>query len=233
MPVNLPTAKDVREARARATKTVNENLEQVRAPLLAWIGANDWAASAVRDAVWRARTRADKLQGQLPRDVDELRGKLSREELRKAADSYGSAAREKYQNLVQRGEGAVDRVRARPQVKRVLEGLEGVSDQVEERVEEAVEDFRERGTQVLGQLSRTTRSVGERAARVSQRVGSRAASAAGEAGDEVAGTVHEAADEAAQTARRTSRKAANRTAPKKPAARRPAPKRAARGTSTS
>lgn len=135
MSVNLPTAEDVRRARARATR----NLEQVRAPFLAVVGAGQWAVDAVRESLWRARTRADKLQGQLPRDLDELRGRLSGEELRKVADAYGAAAREAYQTLVRRGEGAVDRFRSQPQVKRVLHTLEGVSD----RVGKAVEDVRE------------------------------------------------------------------------------------------
>ncbi len=230
MPVNLPTAKDVRDARARATKALNENLEPVRAPFLAWVGANDWAASAVRGALQRARTRAEAVQGQLPRDLDELRGQLRREELGKLAQSYRSAARDTYQDLVRRGEATVERLRSRPPVKRVLDRLDEVSDQVEGRVEEMVEDFRKRGTDALGRLGRTTRSAGEQTARTTQRLGNRAAEAVSDAGEDVAEAVTEAGEDVARATRGTTRKAANRVTPAKPATHRSAPKRPAGDT---
>lgn len=227
MPVNLPTGADVRKARAHAAKTINQNLEQVRPPLLALVGANDLALSAVRGALARARLRAKAVQGQLPRDLDDLRGRLSGEELRKVAEAYGNAARGTYQTLVQRGEVALDKIKAQPRVKRAMDTLDTAAGQAEERVEGAVEDFRERGNGVLARVTRASRSVGERVARTGQQRATEAAVTLSDAsdavagvvsdtGDELAESVSDAGDQAADAARTAGRRVADRTAPATP-----------------
>ena len=107
----------------------NPTIEDLKAPLLAAVGAADLALATVneilanlRDRAGEARTEAaeraqerraalTKLQEDLPQRAEELRGKLSSEELRKAADSFVEDATATYNSLVERGEAALERLR--------------------------------------------------------------------------------------------------------------------------
>ena len=151
----------------------NPTIEDLKAPLLAAVGAADLALATVneilatlRDRAGEARTEADerveerraaltKLQEDLPQRAEELRGKLSSEELRKAADSFVEDATATYNSLVERGEAALERLRNQPDFKDAAAQVEGYVDQAVELTQEA-----------LGNVSSQTRAVGERAAKL-------------------------------------------------------------------
>src|SRR5271165_4092272 len=104
----------------RNTPTVDD----LKAPLLAAVGAADFALERVNEIVIALRERAEeartdassraqetrdrltKLQEDLPKRGEELRDRLSGDELRKATEVY--------QSLVERGEAALERLRSQP-----------------------------------------------------------------------------------------------------------------------
>jgi heparin binding hemagglutinin HbhA len=151
----------------------NPNVEDLKAPLLAAVGAADLALATVneilvtlRERAGEARTEAGtrveerraaltKLQEDLPQRAEELRGKLSTEELRKAAEGYVESATATYNSLVERGEAALERLRNQPELKEAAARAEGYVDQAVELTQEA-----------LGNVSSQTRAVGERAAKL-------------------------------------------------------------------
>src|ERR1700756_2110942 len=153
----------------RTTPTV----EDLKAPLLAAVGAADLALERVNEIVAALRERAEearsdasgrveetrdriaKLQEDLPQRAKELRGRLSGEELRETAESYREQATELYNDLVERGEAALERLRNQP-------GVEERRAQAEKRVSETVELTQE----ALGNVASQTRAVGERAAKL-------------------------------------------------------------------
>jgi heparin binding hemagglutinin HbhA len=153
----------------RTTPTV----EDLKAPLLAAVGAADPALERVNEIVAALRERAEearsdasgrveetrdriaKLQEDLPQRAKELRGRLSGEELRETAESYREQATELYNDLVERGEAALERLRNQP-------GFEERRAQAEKRFSETVELTQE----ALGNVASQTRAVGERAAKL-------------------------------------------------------------------
>lgn len=191
MAVTLPTSTDVRKVRAEANRTVSAQFDLIRTPLLAGLGVGDLALHTL---------------GELPE-------RLTPEELRKQADKVSEQARRTYNELADRGEGALRRIRNQPQVARALRGVEDATGRIERQVDRAVDTAHDRGEEVLGRVSRETRSVGERTARATQRSAARTARNARQASDELAEAVQEAGDEAAHTTRSATRKAANRTQP--------------------
>ncbi|MGH3881599.1 MAG: hypothetical protein ACRDSK_31640 [Actinophytocola sp.] len=202
--VALPKTEDVRKAGEQA-------VEALRTPLLAALGAGDLATQAVRDAVNKTRTRVnegtDAAKGavdELPRDLAGVRERLDPAELRKLVDEYTDAAQKLYQKLADQGEDALTKLRAQPQVGKALDQLEEAIATLQHRVGDVAGDARELAEEVLAKVTRQTRSVGEKTARRAERAGTEAAEAIEELGDDVA---HEV--------RSTSRKAANRTAPRK------------------
>ena len=204
---SVPTIEDVRKAGEQAKAVVTTAFEQVRTPLLAAIGVGDVATQAVIDAVSKARTqfteRAEQARSvvdDLPTDVTSLREKLDPAELRKLVDTYPEAAVKLYQYLTEHGEQAVDRLRSQPQFKKAVEQFDQAAQAAQHRAEAAVEDARELADEVLGKVTRRTRSTGEKTARTVTKVA-----------DEVAEDVHEAGEQVAHEVRSTTRKAANRT----------------------
>ena len=151
----------------------NPTIEDLKAPLLAAVGAADLALATVNEILANLRERAGdarteaaerveerraaltKLQEDLPQRAEELRGKLSSEELRKAADSFVEDATATYNSLVERGEAALERLRNQPDFKDAAAQVEGYVDQAVELTQEA-----------LGNVSSQTRAVGERAAKL-------------------------------------------------------------------
>ncbi|OBH91028.1 heparin-binding hemagglutinin [Mycobacterium sp. E2733] len=151
----------------------NTNIEDLRAPLLAALGAADLALATVNDLIATLRerageTRADtrtrveesrarltRLQEDLPEQLDELRERFTSDELRKAAEGYLDAATNRYNELVQRGEAALQRLRSQT-------GLDDASARAEGYVDQAVELTQE----ALGTVASQTRAVGERAAKL-------------------------------------------------------------------
>ncbi|TCO65182.1 hypothetical protein [Actinocrispum wychmicini] len=203
------------------TEDVRKAVEQVRTPLLAALGAGDLAAKAVLDAVTKAKDnvteRAEAARKEIPTDVTSLRGKLDPAELRKLVDEYTDAALKLYRKLAEQGEEALDKFRAQPQVKKIVDQLEEAISSAQDRAGGAVTDARELAEEVLSKVTRRTRSVGEKTARAAEKLAAETAEAVEDLGADVA---HEV--------RSTSRKVANRTAP----ARKPAPRTTTPKTST-
>ena len=212
--MTMPKAKELSKARKQAVEALSTAVDQVRTPLLAALGAGDLATQAVVDAVNKARhrvnERAEAAKGaveELPGDLAGLREKLDPAELRKLVDEYTEAAQKLYQRLTDAGEDALSKLRAQPQVKKALDQLEEAIATLQDRVGDVAGDARELADDLLARVSRRTRSVGEKTARGVKKVAA-----------EVAEDVQEAGDEVAHEVRSASRKAANRTAPRKPAA---------------
>jgi heparin binding hemagglutinin HbhA len=154
-------------------KRENPTVEDLKAPLFAAVGAADLALERVNEIVAALRERAEeartesrgrveetrgritKLQEELPERAQELRGRLSGDELRKAAEGYREQATDLYNDLIARGEAALERLRSQP-------GFEERRAQAEKRFSETVELTQE----ALGNVASQTRAVGERAAKL-------------------------------------------------------------------
>lgn len=213
----------------RARNQVNSALDQVRTSMLAALGAGNLASQAVADAVNKTRERvtegsetARKNIEELPADVENLRGRLDPAELRKAVDEYTDAALKLYNKLAESGEEAWDKVAAQPQVKRAIEQLEEAVAAAQDRAGDVATDTRGRVDEMLGLITKRTRSTGEKTARRVKNV----------AGD-VAEKVEEAGDDLASETRSVSRKAANKTAPRQATASRRSPSSTPSASSTS
>jgi heparin binding hemagglutinin HbhA len=151
----------------------NIDVDDLKAPLLAAVGAADLALERVNEIVTtlreqagearatastraqERRARLTKLQEDLPTQFDELRGRLSSEELRKFAETYADAAQTTYNKLVERGEAALERLRSQPGFTDAANRVEGYTDRGVELTQEA-----------LGNVAAQTRAVGERAAKL-------------------------------------------------------------------
>ena len=151
----------------------NPSIEDLKAPLLAALGAADLALATVNDLLGELRERAEetrtdtrsrveesrarltKLQEDLPEQLRDLRERFTADELRSAAEGYVEAATSRYNELVERGEAALERLRSQS-------GLDEVSGRAEGYVDQAVELTQE----ALGTVASQTRAVGERAAKL-------------------------------------------------------------------
>ena len=160
-------------ATKKPAKTAQPTADDLKAPLLAAVGAADLALERVneivatlRDRAGEARTDAEarveesrarltKLQEDLPTQFGELRERLTSDELRKVAESYAEAAQTRYNSLVERGEAALERLRSANALEEGRERVERYSDQAVELTQEA-----------LGNVASQTRAVGERAAKL-------------------------------------------------------------------
>lgn len=149
------------------------DIDDLKAPLLAAVGAADLALERVNEIVATLRERAGEartdtqsrveesrarfkgLQDELPSQFGDLREKLTSEELRKFAEGYAEAAQTTYTKLIERGEAALERLRNQP-------ALEEAASRVEEYTDQAVELTQE----ALGNVASQTRAVGERAAKL-------------------------------------------------------------------
>jgi heparin binding hemagglutinin HbhA len=151
----------------------NPTIDDLKAPLLAALGAADLALATVNDLLLELRERAGetrtdtrgqveksrarlvKLQEDLPEQLRELRERFTAEELRKAAEGYLEAATNRYNELVERGEAALERLRSQSSFEDASARAEGYVDQAVELTQEA-----------LGTVASQTRAVGERAAKL-------------------------------------------------------------------
>ena len=159
-----------------AKKTTAKNqptADDLKAPLLAAVGAADLALERVNEIVATLRERAGeartdaesrveetrarmtKLQEDLPTQFGDLRERLTCDELRKVAETYAEAAQTTYNKLVERGEAALERLRSQPALEEAAGRVRGYSDQAVELTQEA-----------LGNVATQTRAVGERAAKL-------------------------------------------------------------------
>jgi len=141
----------------------------LKAPLLAAVGAADLALERVNEivatmreragearidasaAVEERRARLTKLQEDLPSQFGDLRERLTTDELRRVAEGYAEAAQTTYNKLVERGQAALERLRSTPAI---------------EEGRERVESYRELTEEALGNVASQTRAVGERAAKL-------------------------------------------------------------------
>ncbi len=153
--------------------TQQPTVDDLKAPLLAAVGAADLALERVneivatlRDRAGEARTDAEarveesrarltKLQEDLPTQFGDLRDRLSSDELRKFAETYAETAQTTYNKLVERGEVALERLRNQPALEEAAGRVESYTDQAVELTQEA-----------LGNVASQTRAVGERAAKL-------------------------------------------------------------------
>jgi heparin binding hemagglutinin HbhA len=159
-----------------AEKSVEKNtpnVEDLKAPLLAAVGAADLAlervneiVTALRDRAEEARTDAEsrveetrgritKLQEELPERAQEFRGRLSGDELRRAAEGYREQATDLYNTLIERGEAALERLRNQP-----------TFEERRAQAEKALGNTVELTQEALGNVATQTRAVGERAAKL-------------------------------------------------------------------
>src|ERR1700755_2361578 len=125
-------------------------VDDLRAPLLAAVGAADLALERVNEIVATMRERAGearsdaearveesraritRLQEDLPTQFGDLRDRLSSDELRKFAESYADAAQSSYNKLVERGEAALERLRNQPAIEEAAGRVETYTDQAVE-----------------------------------------------------------------------------------------------------
>jgi len=163
---------DMAKKTAKPTNT-QPTVDDLKAPLLAAVGAADLALERVNEIVATLRDRAGdarsdaearvgesraritKLQEDLPNQFGDLRDRLSSEELRKFAETYAETAQTTYNKLIERGEVALERLRNQP-------ALEEAAGRVQTRTDQAVELTQE----ALGNVASQTRAVGERAAKL-------------------------------------------------------------------
>ena len=157
----------------KTQKNTQPTVDDLKAPLLAAVGAADLALERVNEIVAtllerageartdaetrveESRARLNKLQEDLPSQFGDLRDRLSSEELRKFAETYAETAQSTYNKLVERGEVAIEKLRSQP-------ALEEAAGRVQTRTDQAVELTQE----ALGNVASQTRAVGERAAKL-------------------------------------------------------------------
>jgi heparin binding hemagglutinin HbhA len=155
------------------SKNAQPTVDDLKAPLLAAVGAADLALERVneivatlRDRAGEARTDAETrveesrarlrgLQEDLPTQFGDIRERLSSDELRKFAETYADAAQTTYNKLIERGEAAIERLRSQPALGEAAGRVESYTDQAVELTQEA-----------LGNVASQTRAVGERAAKL-------------------------------------------------------------------
>ncbi|MGH3613392.1 MAG: hypothetical protein ACRDRK_12530 [Pseudonocardia sp.] len=175
MAVPPPTAAEARKAREQAARSAAERARVARTPLLAVLGAGDFAVTTVVNAVTTVRARAAERADATSQRVSGFPRKLTPDELRKAADDLRSQAGQTYVDLTERGEKAWGRIRKQPQVKRALSTIEGYTEKLDARIDDLVDDARDAAEQTLSTLTRQTRSTGEKFARVTRKAANRTA----------------------------------------------------------
>ncbi|MGH3569318.1 MAG: hypothetical protein ACRDRH_25500 [Pseudonocardia sp.] len=175
MAVSQPTAADARKAREQAARSAAERAGVARTPLLAVLGAGDYAVTTVAHAVTTARARAAERAAAASQRVSEFPRKITADELRKAADDLRGQAGQAYADLAERGEKAWGRIRKQPQVKQALSTIESYTEKLDARVDDLVDDARDAAEQTLSTVTRQTRSTGEKVARVTRKAANRTA----------------------------------------------------------
>jgi heparin binding hemagglutinin HbhA len=238
MPVNLPTAQDVRKARRQATTAVAGALEQARTPLYVALGAGSLASEAVASYARKARgeaygqagtaqarvadlqARLTELQGQLTDLPVRLRTRLAEvtEEmtaLRGKLDAaelreLADAYRRTMQEVYERLAARGARVYGELAAQPQLKRAVGRVEQATDTAEVRVERFVEEARVIAEDvLARVTRRT--------RSTGETAARKTEDVATDVADAVVEAGGEVASTTRSVTRKAAERTRPATPA----------------
>jgi heparin binding hemagglutinin HbhA len=191
MPITLPTSTDVRKVRTQARKNFETQLALVRTPVLAWVGVNDLAVQTLR----------------------ELPDELSRETPRAGATKVADTARDTNDQLAERGETRVKRIRTQPHVACVLRNVEDLNTRTTQQVDQVVDELHDTSQELLDSVSFHTCSAGEKTARRTHHVAHDVAANVEDASTELASEIMQAGDKAAYDTRGATRKAANKTAP--------------------
>ncbi|GAA0227740.1 membrane protein [Saccharothrix mutabilis subsp. mutabilis] len=192
---NLPTTEELRKAGEQAVAAA-------RTPLLAALGAGDLAAKAVIEALNKAKERVEAGKNAAEStDFTGLKDKFDPAELRKVVDAYTQSALNLYQFLAEHGQEALDKLKSQPQVQKALHQVEEAVETAQKRTGAAATEARELADDVLGKVTRRTRSIGEKVA-----------SDVDDASEKLAEAVVEVGGDVAHEVRSTTRKAANRTA---------------------
>src|SRR5919205_325434 len=116
-------------AKAKTAKN-QPTVDDLKAPLLAAVGAADLALERVNEIVAALRERAGEARTDANARVEESRARLTRlqEELRKFAENYADAAQSTYNKLVERGEAALERLRSQPAIEGAAGRVESYTD---------------------------------------------------------------------------------------------------------
>ena len=148
-------------------------IEDLKAPLLAAVGAADLALATVNEIVGTLRERAEEARTEASTRVEERRARLTKlqEELPDAGRRGARPSQQRraaqgrrglrggrtatYNKLVERGEAALERLRSQPAFEDAAGRVESVTDQAVELTQDA-----------LGTVATQTRAVGERAAKL-------------------------------------------------------------------
>lgn len=236
MPVTLPTSADLRKVREQATSVVNDAYTQARTPLLVAIGAGDVATSAVLEALNGARKEFDGRTGKvrktvtdLPKELEDLRKnldlaalreKLDVAELRRIVDEYFKTVQEKYSELAEKGEKALEKIKSTPQVKQAIDQVNSTVESAQQRFDGVYDDAREVAEDVLGRVTRRTKDTATTVEGDVEETG-------------IDAEVTDIKDAATNGAKATPRKTTTRTtAARKPAAPKAAPKAKAEAEGT-
>lgn len=238
MPVNMPTAQDVRKARKQAATAVAGALEHARTPLYAALGAGSAASEAVASYARKARgeaygqadtvqtrivdlqTKLTELQGRVTHLPERLRTRLAEvtDELTALRGRLDAAElrelRDSYRRTMQE---LYDRLAVRGE--RVYGEL-AAQPQVKRavgRVEQAADTAEVRVEKFVEEARVIAEDVLARVTRRTRSVGEKAAHTTETTATNVAETVLEAGGEVASTTRSVTRKAASHTEPAKPA----------------
>jgi heparin binding hemagglutinin HbhA len=177
-----------------------EVTEHPRSPLLAALGAGEAAFAAVAHAFAEAFTTAASTQktvqqrvADLPTELEELRGRFSGDELRRAMEAYRVQVERAYSEFAERGEETWDRLRQQPQVQQAVTTLESYGGKLDGRVQR----FTGRAADAVVDATAATSEVVE------------------ETGAAAAGAIEDAGEGTTAVTRRTTRKAAPRRAPRR------------------
>ncbi|MEV0676634.1 hypothetical protein AB0I60_08920 [Actinosynnema sp. NPDC050436] len=210
---NLPTTEELRKAGEQVVAAA-------RTPLLAALGAGDLAAKAVVEALNKTKERAEAAKTAAEgTDLKDLRDKFEPAELRRIVDAYTQSALNLYQYLAEHGQEALDRLKSQPQVQKALSEVEAAVETAQKRTGAAASDARDLADDVLGKVTRRTRTVGEKVARDVDDATEKLATAVVETGGDVA---HEVRSTTRKAADRTAAARSGSAAPKTTTARKPA-----------
>ena len=171
--------------------------ENPHSPLLAALGAGEVAVAAVArafaDAFSAAASRQKTVQqrvAELPAELEELRGRFSGEELRRALEAYRVQVERAYAEFAGRGEEAWGRLREQPHVRQAITTLESYTEKLDARVDDA----QDAAARALAAAGRQTRVTGDTVARAGQRFSGRAAGAVVDASAAASDAVEAASD---------------------------------------
>lgn len=106
--------------------------------------------SAVPTSLDSLRQRLSALPAELPEEIAQLRDKLTTQHMQERVDQYGHQLHDLYSELAERGEEAVERLRATPRLEHRIEQVEDVYSEVVGRAEEVIGLVSEQVNGLLG-----------------------------------------------------------------------------------